>query len=202
MTRRSRVRSLVAACALASVPQLAGAEEAATPASTFGFNGISGLLGLVMPEGELDTTFGLEAHVNLGAPIASAPQLIFLPGLSFWSGGFEESGFDFDYREIGVLADVAYMIPMGEPDSGVMLYAGGGLGMYFTSFDFPSVEFTGGQVVTTTESHSESDIGFALVGGVQKAVGESLDLLGQLRLKFDGINTVNIHGGVQYRFAK
>jgi len=193
--------TLGVACAIVALPSIASAEEGMNE-STFGFNGISGLLGFVSPEGNLDSTFGLEAHVNLGAPFSSAPQLIFLPGISFWSGGFSEGSFDFDYREVGILADGIYMIPVGEEENGLVIGVGGGLGMYFTTFDVPSVEFTGTGLETTSESTSDSDIGFSLVGNVTKPVGEQLDILGQLRLKFDGIDTVNLQGGVQYRFAK
>lgn len=202
MSLRTRVLTLAVASALVYLPQLASAEEGAMAESSFGFNGISGLLGIVLPEGDLDTTFGLEAHANLGAPFASAPQLVFLPGLSFWSGGFDQGDASLDYREIGILADVLYVFPVGEAEGGWLLGAGGGLGMFFTSFDFPNVEFVGGQFETTTSSQSDTDIGFYILGNATKPVGEQLDILGQLRLKFDGIDTVNIHGGVQYRFAK
>lgn len=207
MTLCHRLAALGAAAALVSTTVTAHAADGMMDgSSTFGFNGISGLIGIVLPEGNLDTTFGLEAHANLGAPFASAPQIIFLPGISFWSGGYDERAggedFSIDYREIGILADGVYLIPVGEAEKGLTLYAGGGLGMFFTSFDSPSVDFVGGQFVTTKTSVSSTDIGFSLLGGVVKPVGESLDLLGQLRLKFDGINTVNFQGGVQYRFAK
>jgi hypothetical protein len=198
MTLRSHLVALGTLTAITALPLVATAEEAdgMNGGSTFGFNGITGALGVVFPEGGLDTTFGLEAHIDMGAPLASTPQLLFMPGLSFWTGGEGDA----DWSEFGILADAVYTLPVGEPEDGWMVFFGGGLGIYFTSFDFEFVEpFTGTRF---SESQSDTDFGISLLGGGAKPVSENLDIFAQLRLKFDGVDTTNIHGGVKYRFAK
>ena len=192
----SRVLRVGAALALVALPGIAVAAEGESE-STFGFNGIGGQLGLVLPEDPVDATFELHGFANLGAPFSSVPELVFMPGLTFWSGGTEID--EIDFTEFGILLDALYMFPRSSED-GVYFFAGGGLGIFFTSFDIVIPDFFGGG--TRTESQSDTDFGLTLVGGLGKPMSENLDLMAQARFKFDGIDTIGFLGGVQYRFAK
>ena len=155
----------------------------------FGLHGIGGNLGLTDPESGIDVTYSLAVHANLGAFIPSVPMLIAHPSLSYWSSDF--------ISEFGVNADVRYLFPM---KSNLLLYAGGGLGLFWSTFEYEFIDFI--TLQPTVVSETDSDLGLTLLGGVSPRLARNLLASVEARLKFGGVDTISIGGGLTYMFAR
>jgi len=140
--------------------------------NAFGFNSVGGFLGYMGPD-NIDATIGFGAFTELGAFIRSAPALIGRPSLSYW--GSE------GYSEVGINADVQYIFPL----TAFYLYGGAGLGLFFGSAD-------GGG--------SDTDFGATLMGGAGKRFSTKFRAQGELRVKFDGVDTFAINAMGAYVF--
>jgi hypothetical protein len=152
--------------------------------------GAGGHLGLVSPEADLDAAFTFGAHAVLGA---LAPDLILVPGISYWSssetvrlGAFRD---DLSWSEFTINGDVHYYFPL---ETAANFYLGGGLAFIFRSFDYA----TGFGDQARTGSDNDTDIGLNLVGGAEYELTPALIGFAQLRFKVDGADLVGLLAGV------
>ena len=89
-------------------------------AQKLGYNGVGVGAGLIFPQ-DWDTGFDLAGYVNMGE---LSDNLVFVPGLAYWSAGTEVLGVDVSFSNIAINADVHYFFERKQ----VGPYAGGGLG--------------------------------------------------------------------------
>jgi opacity protein-like surface antigen len=185
------IRSLAIAAALACLVVAPGQAQidSTDEAPGFGLHGIGGNVGITDPESGLDVTYNLAAHANLGSFIPSAPRLIAHPSLSYWSGDF--------VSEFGINADVRYLFPM---KSNLMLYAGGGFGLFWATTEYEFIDFI--TLQPTTVSDTESNLGLTLLGGISPRLATNLLASVEARIKLGGVDTVSLGGGLTYMFAR
>jgi opacity protein-like surface antigen len=152
--------------------------------------GAGGHLGFVSPEGGLGTAFAFGAHAVLGA---LAPDLILVPGLSYWSssedirlGTYRD---DLSWSEFAINGDVHYYFPL---ETAANFYLGGGLAFIFRSFDAT----IGSGDTAETVSDNDTDIGLNLVGGAEYELTPALIGFAQLRFKVDGADLAGILVGL------
>jgi hypothetical protein len=152
--------------------------------------GAGGHLGFVSPEGDLDAAASFGAHAVLGA---LAPDLILVPGISYWSSSqsVREGTFrdDLSWSEFAINGDVHYYFPL---EIAANLYVGGGLAFIFRSFDYT----TGFGDNVDADSDNETDIGLNAVGGAEYEITPALIGFAQLRFKVDGADLVGLLFGL------
>lgn len=160
--------------------------------------GVGVNLGLVMPSDDVGSTITFGGQGIIQNLFPSVPEIVAAPSFSYWSSDFDGGGdSDASFSEFGINFDARYMFPM---QGAIDLFAGAGLGMFFSSVDLPEVvtqfgTFGGG-------SASDTDIGFNLLGGATTAASPKIDLTGQFRFKLDGVDTIQILAGAVYNFTK
>ena len=171
----------------------------AVPVAADATLGVGPSLGIVLPSDDVGTTVMFGAHGVIHNLIASQPNIVFAPFLSYWSSSFDTggSGDDPSFSEFGVNFDARYMFPS---EGSVDFFAGAGLGLFFSSVDVPEVMTTFGTF--GGGSASDTDFGFTFLGGATTAVSPTIDVNGQLRFKLDGVDTIQILGGATYNFTK
>ncbi len=145
----------------------------------FGFNGIAPKVGLVLPEDPWEAGLFLGASADMGE---ITDNLSLNPFLAYWNSGYEVEGYEFDFSNIQIGADVHYMIPNVEG-----LYAGGGLSLNILSFSTPSIDF-GGFGGVSSATTSDTEIGIGLKGGYMLPLG---DITGLAEVKYNIISNLN-----------
>ena len=74
-----------------------------------GLRGIGGELGLVIPEGDIDNTFGLGVVADLG----TITREIHLDGsVDYWGKSYNETHWDFSFKQISVGGTAKYFAPV------------------------------------------------------------------------------------------
>ncbi len=165
-------------------------------AQGLGFKAIAPQLGLVMPEDPWDMGFHVGAKINLGE---LTKDLGLYPFVGYWSSKYSYSAFDestdLKLSNIQIGADVHYHIASMQG-----FYVGGGLSFNMLSIEFPSYNpFTG---ASTTESNSDSKIGFGLLAGYELPLGSNLGFVqGKYNLISD-LNTLEITVGMYFNLGK
>lgn len=157
--------------------------------------GVGANLGLCLPSDNVGSTFMFGGQGIITNLIASMPEFVAAPSFSYWSSDFD--GSDSSFSEFGINFDARYMFPMA---GAIDLFAGAGLGLFFSSVDIPTVNTPFGPV--GGGSASNTDVGLNLLGGATTAASPNIDLTGQLRFKVDGVDTIQIIAGAVYNFTK
>lgn len=164
-------------------------------AQKLGYNGVGVGAGLIMPEDPWDTGFNIAGYVNMGE---FTDNLVFVPGLAYWSSGVSIGDIDLSLSNFAVSADVHYFFERKQQGP----YAGGGLGLNFVSAEFavPGFfnPFTGQTEGGTTQSNSDTEFGFQVLGGYMLEVS---NMMGFVEAKYNLIsnfNTFQINVGVWF----
>jgi opacity protein-like surface antigen len=165
-------------------------------AEGFGFYGIGGQLSYVSPE-DIDGTIGLGAQADLGE---FATGFVAYPSIAFWrtsedySDGYCEG--EASFTEISFNADVRYYF-LGVDTGTVRPFGGAGLALLYQMADW-DVDCEG-DFVDDSDSDSETDIAFNLIGGADFDVSESMTGFGELRFVMGGdYDVFKITGGVTF----
>ncbi len=153
-------------------------------AQGIGFKGIGGRAGLAKPE-NVDATYNIAVHANLGEIIEN---LVIFPSLDYWGSSQKVLGVDVDFSQIAINADVRYYIPTS---GNLAFFAGGGLGIFFSSGETASVF---GQ----SASYSNTDIGLNLGGGIDIPINDTLLFTADARFVLSDGNAFKVTGGVTY----
>ena len=165
-------------------------------AQGLGFKAIAPQIGLVMPEDPWDMGFHIGAKINMGE---LTKDLGLYPFVGYWSSKYTYDAFDLNedlkLSNIQIGADVHYHIASMEG-----LYVGGGLSFNMLSIEFPSYNpFT---LESTTESDSESKIGFGLLAGYEMPFGSTTGFVqGKYNIISD-LNTIELTVGMYFNLGK
>jgi opacity protein-like surface antigen len=163
-------------------------------AQKLGFNGVGVGAGVIMPEDPWDTGFNIAGYANMGE---LTDNLVFVPGLAYWSAGADQFGNDITLSNFAVNADVHYFFERKQ----IGPYAGGGIGLNFVSFEFSLPTYTNpftGQTEGGTQSTSETKFGFQVLGGYMMEVSK---MMGFVEAKYNIISdfsTFQINVGVWF----
>ena len=157
-------------------------------AQKLGLNSVKPMAGVVMPESPWGTGF----IIGVGADMGELTRDITLnPFVSYWSSGYDEFGVDLALSNFQIGADVHYHIKDVKG-----LYAGGGLSFNILSIEFPYFNFITGE--QTTESESETKIGFGVLGGYMFPLG-NMDAFVQGKYNIiSELNTLELTFGIAF----
>lgn len=166
--------------------------------SDFGLKGIGAKLGYVSPEDPIESTIGFGAVANLGT-IFSNIRLD--ATIDIWSksyGGLSPYGkADYTYTEITLAALGKYYFQL--KNSSIKPYAGLGLGLIIgrSSFEY-SIPYFG----SSSESTSETNLGFRILGGVDYKLSPQLNSFLEIFYHANGADFLGIFAGVTYMLGK
>ncbi len=171
-------------------------------AQGIGFYGIGGRLGFVMPESDIDNTFGFGAQADLGEITEAIKLAAFL---DFWSVSYDAPGFygdaEWKYSTIGIGATAKYFFPM---DGNFMPYAGAGVGFNIGSSKWEA-SYTDpwtGQTVSDDSKDSSTDFSFHFVGGGEMELSPELKGMVEVKYVLDGADYFGIWAGVIYMLGQ
>jgi len=165
---------------------------AIAPAQDLGLYAIAPKVGVLFPEGDWDTGFLFGAKANLGE---LSEDLELMPFALYWTAGYDEFGLDFSLSNIQIGGDVHYFLPNIEG-----LYVGGGLSLNFVSSEYPSFNLI--TLEETTESDTETKIGFGFLAGYEIPMGDSYGFVeGKYNIISD-LNTFEIEVGYYFPISK
>jgi hypothetical protein len=156
-----------------------------------GLKSITGKVGIIMPEDPWDTGFLIGAEADMGELFENGTLH---PVLSYWSAGYSISGFDFSLSNFQIGADLHYHIA-NVPG----LYAGGGLGLNFISFEYPSFSFLGN---SSTASESDTKLGIVLLAGYSFPISNMNGVVSGRYNIIDGFDTFEIAFGLEFDMTK
>jgi len=178
--------ALVLSLALLSVLTLATVSTA-----ELGLKGIGGKVGLVMPEGEADNTFGLGVVADLGT-ITS--QLRAEASADYWGDSWGIEPYEYSWSAITIGATVKYDFPLG---GNITPFAGGGLGFTISrsKWDSPVISAYGLSTGGSTSS-SDSDIGFHFLGGIDMPIGSNMKFTAEAKYAMDGADVLWLTGAI------
>ncbi len=165
-------------------------------AADIGFKGIGGKLGYVMPEGDIDNTFGLGVVAKLG----TITDDIYLNGfVDFWSKGYDVGYWEWSWTNIAIGAMAVYYFPM---DGNIKPYAGGGLGfnigMWKSDYSGPANQSWG----IEDQSDTEIDLGIHLAGGAEMELSPTLDGFGEVKYTIGEADYFGFFVGVIYKLGE
>ncbi|MDH7603576.1 MAG: outer membrane beta-barrel protein [Melioribacter sp.] len=169
-----------------------------TAQTDIGLKGVGVKLGYVAPEDPIENTIGFGAAANLGT-ITSNIHLDAV--VDFWSktyGDLSPYGkADFTFTEITIAALGKYYFPL--ESSSLKPYAGAGIGFVIgrTSFEY-NIPYIG----SGSESESETNIGFRVLGGVDYKLSPQLNAFAEVFYHTDGADFLGIFAGVVYCLGK
>lgn len=157
-----------------------------------GLNAIAPKVGVIMPEDPWDTGFLVGAQADMGTV---AENLGLFPFVAYWSSGYDLLGVDLTLSNIQIGADVHYAVPNVQG-----LYAGGGLSFNILSIEFPSYNYLTGE--STTDSDSESKIGFGFLAGYEIQLGGNAGFVEAKYNIISDLNTLEIAAGIYFDMTK
>ena len=166
----------------------------------FGFNGVGGKVGFIMPEGGIDNTIGFGAVADLGTfGMSSVGDIALSASLDYWAKNYSESSYwDWTWSVISLAAYGKYFFPM---EGSFKPYAGVGLGFdiskWNSKYNGPPIGF--GFDSDLDASESNFDLALHLVGGATMAVSPTLDGFAEVKYTTGGIDYFGIYVGVLYK---
>lgn len=99
-----------------------------------GFYGIGGRLGYIMPEGDIENTFGLGLNADIGSFNETIKLFAYL---DYWGKSYDLGYWEWNWSVINVAAIAKYPI---ETQGNIKPFVGGGLGLAFNHW---SSDYTG-----------------------------------------------------------
>jgi opacity protein-like surface antigen len=172
----------------------------ATAQLNFGFNGIGGKVGLIMPEGGIDNAIGFGAVADLGTfTMSSVGDIALGASLDYWAKNYSQSStWDWTWSVISIAAYGKYFFPM---ESSFKPYAGLGLGFdiskWKSEYNGPDPGF--GFNSSLDGSESNFDLALHLVGGATYKLSPTLDGFVEAKYTTGGIDYFGIYVGVLYK---
>lgn len=170
----------------------------------FGFNGIGGKVGFVMPSGGIDNTLGFGAVADLGTlTIGSLGDIALGAHLDYWGKNYSESTYwDWKWSVISIAALGKYYFPM--EGSNFKPYAGLGLGFDISrwSSDYNGPDYGLGFNNSYNSSASNFDLALHLIGGASMAVSPKMDGFAEVKYSTGGVDYFGIYVGVMYKLNK
>lgn len=159
-----------------------------------GLNGVGAKVGYVDPE-NIEGTIGFGLQAKLGHVV---PMVALDAFLDYWSKSYGLLGSDVSFTEIAIGALAKYHFPT--PGS-FKPYAGAGLAL---SIGRSKVEWQGipGFVPGGSESETDTDIAFHIVGGVETPITPLIDGFAELKYAIDGADYLAIMVGAVYKLRK
>ena len=154
-----------------------------------------------MPEDPIESTFGLGIQADLGT-VAKDVHLSAL--LDFWKKSYDEEvvvpGFtaasgEASFTEIVIGATAKYFF---QTASQIEPYAGAGLGFTIGRSKWEATY----QGVKHEGSHSDTDLGFHLLGGVEYPLSPTVNGIAEAKYHLDGADYFGIYVGVMYLLGK
>ncbi|MBD3183274.1 outer membrane beta-barrel protein [Candidatus Poribacteria bacterium] len=163
-----------------------------TPAE-IALKGIGGQLGIVLPDGEADTTLGLGVVGDLGT---ITPQVRLEGTVDYWGDSWEVPGYEWSWMTIIIGGTAKYDFTTG---GSFTPFAGGGLGLAISRW---SSEWTAGideswwGASGVDTSDTDLDIAFHVCGGVDIPVGSNMKFTGQAKYVINGHDTIWLTGAI------
>jgi opacity protein-like surface antigen len=161
-----------------------------------GFYGIGGKLGYVMPEGDIENTFGLGVQADLGTITEQVHLDAFV---DFWSKGYDAGDFEWSWTNINIGAMAKYYFPVS---GNLNPYAGGGLGfaigMWKTEYSGPANSY----LEDLDESDTEIDIALHLAGGAEMELSPLLDGFFEVKYTISEADYFGFWLGVMYKLGE
>ena len=184
---------------LALVLASALAAPAAHAEAKLGIKGIGAHLDYVDPEG-LDGVIGVGGLVELGT---IAPRVHLEGNVDIWSKSNTVFSVKTTIRDIAFGGTVTYYF-LGEADSPVQYYAGGGLALHMVHAKVSGSYYVPEYYPYSTEaSNTDTKLGIDLAGGARYALSGPFQVLGELRYRLvSDTNQFELRGGLVYKLGK
>ena len=172
--------------------------------SQIGLNGVGGRVGYVMPEGEIENTFGFGLNADLGT---ITPDIKLFAYIDYWGKGEDIGHYEWSYSVFGFAAIAKYEF---KTSGKVVPYAGGGLGLNINKakaeYNGPdlSSEYSGYYSAEDFEvSDTETDLAIHLLGGASMPLSPKMDGFAEIKYTIAGdFDYFSIWAGVNYKLTK
>ena len=165
--------------------------------SNIGFNGVGARVGYVMPEGDIENTFGLGLNADLGT---ITPTISLEAFLDFWGKKYDSgtAGWEFSYTVTTIGAVGKYYF---ETSGDFEPYVGAGLGFEIASAKIttPAYSYPGYTVPGTETTDSNTELAIILQGGATKQLSEKMDGFAEVKYVISDIDYFGIYVGVMYK---